>query len=107
MSESLEMREYWLALFDCYGELLTPKQKSIFMDVYEADLSFSEIAENLSISKAAVSDSVKRTCTSLKEYEEILGVYKKRQLREELYKGLENGQLSMVDFLSKIRVVEE
>lgn len=106
MSESFEKREYWLALYDIYGELLTQKQKDIFQDVYEADLSFSEIAENLSISKAAVSDSVKRTCAVLEEYESVLEIHKNKATREDLYTRLEMGELDVASFLQQIREID-
>ena len=107
MSESFEHREYLLSLFDCYGDLLTDKQKNIFMDVYESDLSFSEVAENLSISKAAVSDSIKRTVALLEEYERVLGVVASRKKRSSLYTDLENGSLDISNFLQQIREIDE
>ena len=106
MSETFEHREYLLNLFDCYGELLTDKQKGIFMDVYELDLSFSEVAENLSISKAAVSDSIKRTVALLEEYERVLGVVSNKKKRDALYQELESGIVDISTFLKQIQEID-
>ena len=48
-------------LYDFYGELLTEKQKQVFDLHYQDDLSLSEIGEELSISRQAVRDQLKRT----------------------------------------------
>lgn len=61
------------ALFDRYGALLTSRQREVFRYHYEQDLSMQEIADELKISKAAVSDMVRRTEKALEEYEEKLG----------------------------------
>ncbi len=61
-------------LFDVYGELLSPKQSQIFICYYEDNLSLSEIADNLSISRNAVYDALKKAETSLKNYEEKLHI---------------------------------
>lgn len=52
-------------LYDFYGELLTEKQKQVFDLHYQDDLSLSEIGEELSISRQAVRDQLKRTEKSL------------------------------------------
>lgn len=105
MSESLEQRNRLVQLYDCYGGLLTAKQKEVFEDVYEDDLSFSEISENRGISRAAVSDSIKRTCVLLEEYEEHLGLVRKRKEIDFLCLQIENKELDLVTFLAKIKEV--
>ena len=50
-------------LYDFYGELLTEKQKQVFDLHYQDDLSLSEIGEELSISRQAVRDQLKRSST--------------------------------------------
>ena len=59
-------------LFDFYGELLTEKQKLIFEMKYSNDLSFSEIGENLGISRQAAFDQLRRTEKILSGYEKKL-----------------------------------
>lgn len=59
-------------LYDFYGELLTEKQKQVYEMHYQNDLSLSEIAEELSISRQAVRDQLLRTEKILRGYEETL-----------------------------------
>lgn len=59
-------------LFDFYGELLTPYQKSIYEDFVLNDLSLGEIAAEQDISRQAVYDIIKRCNKKLGSYEEKL-----------------------------------
>ena len=59
-------------LYDFYGELLTEKQKQVYELHYQNDLSLTEIGEELSISRQAVRDQLKRTEKILLDYEEKL-----------------------------------
>jgi len=59
-------------LFDFYGELLTDKQKEIYGLFYQNDMSLSEIAGELDISRQAVRDQLKRTEKILFDYEDKL-----------------------------------
>ncbi len=59
-------------LFDFYGELLTDKQKEIYELFYQNDMSLSEIAGELDISRQAVRDQLKRTEKILSDYEDKL-----------------------------------
>ena len=70
-------------LFDFYGELLTEKQKNIYRRYYDDDLSLSEIALELDISRQAVRDQLKRTEKILKEYEEKLNLVEKFLIHKE------------------------
>lgn len=65
-------------LYDYYGGLLTDKQKEYFEDYYFNNLSLQEIADNNEISRNAVHKSIKDITNKLNYYEEILGLYKKR-----------------------------
>lgn len=59
-------------LFDFYGELLTPHQKSVYEDFVLNDLSLGEIAEERQISRQGVYDIVKRCNRQLEGYENKL-----------------------------------
>ena len=59
-------------LFDYYGELLTQKQRSYFDLYYNQDFSLAEIAENQSITRQGVRDSLKRAEAQMREMEERL-----------------------------------
>ena len=66
-------------LYDIYGELLTEHQKRVYEDVVLNDMSLSEIAEELGISRQGVHDLVKRCDKILAGYEEKLHLIAKFQ----------------------------
>ena len=68
---------YLTILFDYYGELLTEKQKNYFINYYFDNLSLSEIAENLNISRNAIHKQLKAIEEKLIFYENTLKLYKK------------------------------
>ena len=59
-------------LLDCYGEFLTPHQYRLTELYYCADLSLSEIAEIVGITRQGVRDGIKRGEQILLEMEEKL-----------------------------------
>ena len=59
-------------LYDFYGELLTEHQKTVYEDAVLNDMSLSEIAEELGISRQGVHDLIKRCDKILNGYEEKL-----------------------------------
>ncbi len=61
-------------LLDFYGELLTEKQRSCYDLHINEDLSLSEIAEQLGISRQGVWDSIRRAEESLRQIEEKTGL---------------------------------
>lgn len=77
-------------LKDFYEALLTDKQNEVLELYYGEDLSLSEIAEDLQISKAAVNDILKRSINQLKSYEDKLGLLKKYESRSIIYEELLN-----------------
>ena len=86
----LVKREYHIALFEIYKELLTEKQKEYFVLSYFEDLTLSEIAENLNVSRNAVFDQIKKTVAILEDYELKLKVYQKNLSLVEFSKKLDN-----------------
>ena len=82
---------YISALLDVYGEFLSEKQRSITEHYYNEDLSLSEIAEQLGITRQAVRDSLLRAETTLYDTEEKLGLMKRfnniRKLMIETYEN--------------------
>ena len=77
-------------LFDCYGELLSDKQREIFDCYYNEDFSLSEVGENFGITRQGVRDFVKRTEQQLIDYEAKLGLYRKTEqlkIKSELAKA--------------------
>lgn len=71
---------YYNNLFTIYKELLTQKEQNIFSLYYEENLSLSEIAENLKITRSAVGNTVKTVEKKLDFYENKLKVYEKNSL---------------------------
>lgn len=64
-------------LFDFYGQLLSSKQYEAVSLYYNDDLSLSETAEVMGITRQGVRDLVKRSEAELYEYEEKLGLYER------------------------------
>ena len=83
-------RIYLNELYDLYKELLSDKEKLVFEDYYQNDLSLSEIAENNSVTRNAVHKSVKTVENKLNDYENKLKLYKKRQ---EILKLIESNDI--------------
>ena len=61
-------------LLDCYGALLTEKQRDIYEWYYQQDLSLGEIGELAGVSRNAVFDLINRTSEKLERYEASLGL---------------------------------
>ncbi len=59
-------------LLDFYGQLLTDRTREILEMRFAEDMSLAEIAEELSISRQAVHDTIHRGTTTLTDYEEKL-----------------------------------
>ena len=93
-------REYYIALFDTYKELLTLKQQEYFVMSYFDDLTLSEIAEIKNVSRNAVFDQIKKVLVILEEYESKLKIHDKTLALEvfskKLSDDLENELLSII-----------
>jgi len=64
-------------LYDFYGELLTDHQKKIYEEAVYDDMSLSEIAEDIGISRQGVHDLIKRCDKILADYESKLHLVEK------------------------------
>ncbi len=64
-------------LMDFYGQLLSERQTDMMNMYYNQDLSLSEIAEEMQISRQGVRDAIKRGEKQLSEFEEKLGLVKR------------------------------
>ncbi len=69
-------------LFDFYGQLLTKRQQDIFEMYFHEDLSLGEISDQLSISRQAVYDMLKRSTQTLEDFELKLGLVARHQQRQ-------------------------
>lgn len=64
-------------ILDFYGALLTDKQAECLDLYYNQDLSLSEIADDLGITRQGVHDNIRRGEKQLLEYEEALNLHKR------------------------------
>ncbi|MCL6498552.1 MAG: HTH domain-containing protein [Firmicutes bacterium] len=85
-----------IRLFDAYARLLTPRQQQLVALYFHDDLSLSEIAERLGVTRQAIHDSLRRSLAELVRYEELLGLVqrargedRRRQLLLQELDGLE------------------
>ena len=88
MTTDLERTMRMNYLYDFYQSLLTDKQQKYIELYYLEDFQFSEIAEEMSVTRQAVYDNLKRSRDMLEQYEETLGMYKNFNKRLELYAEL-------------------
>lgn len=77
MGEDMEKIVEQGLLYDFYGELLTDHQKIIYEESVYNDMSLSEIADKIGISRQGVHDLLKRCDKILLEYESKLHLVEK------------------------------
>ena len=70
-------------LFDAYGRLLSEGQQDVMVQYLDYDITVTEIAQNLNVSRQAVKDSVTKAEKKLFEFEEKLGLVAKMDLLTE------------------------
>ena len=80
-------------LYDFYGQLLTEKQRQVMALYHEENLTLSEIAGEFSISRQAVHDTLKKAEQSLTEYENKLGLLKKKKIFEDILENISDEKL--------------
>ncbi len=64
-------------LYDFYGELLTEHQKKVYKESVYNDMSLSEIADGIGISRQGVHDLIRRCDKILYDYESKLHLVEK------------------------------
>ncbi len=64
----------FVLLLDCYGSLLTERQRTLLEGYYDEDLSLAELAQPLGISRQAVHDSIRRGEHQLEALETQMGI---------------------------------
>lgn len=94
MNKDYELMNQYL---DWYENLLTEKQSEVMSLYYRDDFSLAEIAENMDISRAAVSDLIKRVTKILDEYESKLHLVEKYKHRNKCYDKLRKLNLDEVN----------
>ena len=98
-------------LYDSYGGLLSEKNKRIYEACAVDDMSLAEIAEEMGISRQAVSDTLKRTDDKLKKYEQELGLIAKtgtiEKCLDEMRSALDEKKIDMDRLKSITDRIEE
>ena len=118
MPLTMDRRNKMICLFDCYSNLLTEKQKSLFNYYFNEDLSLAEISSIMGISRQAVHNSIGRCEEALEEYEAALGIYRRSMevdnvlayataLIEESIKSGEWPLASYEDLLARLRITRK
>lgn len=72
--EKIDKAIRYVKLTNIYKDLLTHTQSEVLEDYYCYDLSYSEIADNRKISRAAVEDAIKKGMKKLDEFESKLHI---------------------------------
>lgn len=102
-------------LYDFYGSLLTQKQQSILALYYQDNYSLGEIATELSVTRQAVYEHLKRAELTLEDYESKLRIaeqYARRtgiaeQLQQLIMQqGVEHRQ-EMLSLLERLQTIDE
>ncbi len=89
--------DYINSLMPFYLKLLTERQQEILKLYYYEDLSLTEIAENLHISRNGVYDTLKKAQNSLKEYEDKLQLCQQSTFRIQKYNEILNNENADID----------
>ena len=81
-------------LLDCYRGLLTARQQEAMAFYYEEDLSLSEMAEAMDITRQAAHDLLQRSTTQLQEWETQIGMVRRYREADAFLEGL---QTALID----------
>ena len=108
-NKELEKTQRMNLLMDCYIDLLTDKQQEYLTLYYSDDLSLSEIANELGVSRNAVHDNLTRATHILEDYENKFHLLDKHVQRLELINKIEkeesNSRDSLMDYLEMLKSI--
>ena len=111
MSEDLRTVEYASMLYDFYGVLLRENQNEVMALYHEDNLSLSEIAEQLGMTRQAVHYTLKKAENALKDYEEKLGLVaaynRNQELAGEAIRILEDAETGRDGIESVIAIIHK
>lgn len=97
MKENIQTVQYASMLYDFYGALLGESQREVMMMYHEDNLSLSEIAEELGMTRQAVHYTLKKAESKLEEFDKKL----------KLVESYENNQIKArkaIDLLNKLEI---
>lgn len=100
-------------LYDFYGELLTPHQRSIYEEAVFGDYSLSELSEEYGVTRQGIHDLLKRCDKILNDYENKLHLVERfiniRKNAEEIKGICENNDEPSAKRIKELtdRIIEE
>ena len=83
MKENIGTVQYASMLYDFYGALLKESQLEVMTMYHEDNLSLSEIAEELGMTRQAVHYTLKKAEAKLEEYDSKLGLVENYKLNQQ------------------------
>lgn len=92
----MEKYVYLNELYDLYGKLLTDKQQKYFEDYYFNNLSYGEIGAEYNISRNAVYHQLKLIENKLKNFEEKLNLYSKKNKINDIIDLIDNNKAKRI-----------
>lgn len=101
--DSLNQRVRDGLLLDNYGAQLTEKQRMACEMILIQDLSLSEAAETLGVSRQGVHDLITRAREHMEEYEKSFGLIARRQQMEQVLE--ENRERLPEDFYATFKKI--
>ena len=101
--DSLDQRIRDGLLLDNYGAQLTEKQRMACEMILMQDLSLSEAAETLGVSRQGVHDLITRAREHMEEYEKSFGLIARRQQMEQVLE--ENRERLPEDFYATFKKI--
>ena len=84
MKENISTVQYASLLYDFYGALLGDSQREVMMMYHEDNLSLSEIAEELGMTRQAVHYTLKKAESKLEEFDDklkLVEAYEENQIK--------------------------
>ena len=96
----MEELVYYNELYDLYGKLLTDKQRKYFVVYFFNNLSLGEMAEEYNVSRNAIFKQIHNVVDKLKDYEEKLGLYSKKEELVHIIDSIDNKDI--VDKITEV-----
>ncbi|MGN1398414.1 MAG: YlxM family DNA-binding protein [Erysipelotrichaceae bacterium] len=97
----MEKFDYINQLLPFYIDLLTEKQQEIVSLYYYENYSLSEIAQQLSVSRNAVYDALKKSIAAIDKYESLMHLSSNYNQRMHYYSQLQSLELQQVNDIVK------
>lgn len=94
-NDILKRRIHFNMLYDVYSPLLTERQRKVYETLYFSDLSLSEAAKILGVSRQAVHILVRNVCGKLEDFENKIHLLANTKKFEDRIRELEEENESL------------